>query len=225
LPPRCSRCNVLSASLFSSRSNAMPGCTATAFSVLNATRISASSLRQPESSTKARALAVCRWALVSRLSSASVIDYGFLYATAPDTLGGWQIQSAFVWRDMGTTQFALGNVASTNRRLQYLPSNMVLGLGIGTPKFSEGIRGALRLEYSQWNRPVPAYEKVAVSAELRFPVVASLSVGFAGKRLSGGLALRFPGIQVDLASYSELIGNAAEAAAVRSLILELKSVF
>ncbi len=157
-----------------------------------------------------------KWALAGGL------DYGWLYGAPRDLVGDWALQMGIGWRDVGTTQFFLGQKTSKGRRFQALPNNIAVGFGVGTPKIFRGIRNALRVEYLDWNRQAGASEKIAIGWEFRLPVLLSLNAGLKGGRGSGGLLLRYEGVEVGVGSYSELIGD--NSVATRFWVLEMRGV-
>jgi len=152
-------------------------------------------------------------------------DYGFLYTVDPELSGDWRLQAGFVWRDVGTTQFAIGDRTSRGDRMSFLPNNHIIGVGIGLPKFRDGFRSALRIEYGEWTRKVSAADKFAMSYELRLPVWAALSLGYKAKSISGGFSFRFPGFEVELASVSELLNEGSKAYKSRAFLMELRGAF
>ncbi len=151
-------------------------------------------------------------------------DYGFLYSVPRQSLGAWHLQLGFVWRDIGTTAYSIGDKASTGRKFSYLPNNQIFGMGLGLPNFRDGIRSALRIEYGEWTRRISASERIAASYEMRLPVWLAFSVGVKAKELSGGLSFRFPGFETEVASVSELLGEGNSKRKARSFVMELRSV-
>jgi len=115
-------------------------------------------------------------------------------------------------------------VASTDRRFRPFPNDLNFGLGFSSPKFWDGFQGSFRVEYGESGRQVSAVERLSVSTELRLPWLASLTGGFSGSRLSGGVAFRFPYVELEIGSAAELWGEGAEARVSRSFIFELRGV-
>ena len=152
------------------------------------------------------------------------VDYGILYALPSAITGAWMIQAGFIWKDLGTTQF-MGDSTSNGRRFLAIPNNQVIGLGLGTPNILGGVRSAIRLEYKEWYRSVSFWEKIALGLELRSPLVANLQMGISGKRISSGIAFRFPSVEIQLAQVRTLVGQGNSKHTLSSLVMELKGVF
>lgn len=161
------------------------------------------------------------------------LDYGLLW-TSPGFEGAeWGFQAALVGKDLGTTNFIkadalfklLGSEVVNARKFPILPNDTSVGLGMKLPNFRDGLRSALRLEWNNWTRPIPAAKKWGVSYELRFPALVSLYSGYRGGAFSGGAGLRFRGIEMDLGTFVDLWGNGSQLAARRAWMMELRSVF
>jgi hypothetical protein len=161
------------------------------------------------------------------------LDFGFLYSSSGtwrEDSFGWQL--GLVAKDIGSSKFLtlapivklLGADPPEVLNLPSLPFNPGVGLGLKLPNFSDGLRSALRLEYVEWTRSIPASEKWSVSYELRLPVWASVHVGYRADEVSGGLGFRFPGLELDIGSYSELWGDDADRRQSRGILVELRSV-
>jgi hypothetical protein len=161
-----------------------------------------------------------------RLAIAMGADYGFLYSLPEKWVGtSTPIDIGFTWKDIGTTQFYLGRKASTNRRFAPWPNNHTVGVGVGMPKLWGQMRNTIRLEYSYWFRQVSMLDKFAASYEVRLPQTANFVVSVRGTRVSGGLMVRFPAFEVEIASHVRLLGEAETTIASRMTSFELRSVF
>jgi len=150
------------------------------------------------------------------------IDYSFLYTLPKKWLSDWVLQTSFVWKDIGTSPFTIGNRTSAGRKFRPYPNNQIFGVGLGLPKFTGGIRSTVRLECREWSRSIAARDKLAASYELRLPFWASFRAGVSGSRVSGGAGLRFPSVELDLATYSKLWLDRHNS---RQWVLELRGVF
>jgi hypothetical protein len=113
----------------------------------------------------------------------------------------------------------------TTREFPRIPNDTILGLGVKLPNFRDGFRSALRLEWNYWTRPIPSSKRLGVSYELRFPFLASLYSGFRGGNFTGGVGLRFRGVELDFGSFTELWGNGPQLVERRAWMMELRSVF
>jgi hypothetical protein len=160
----------------------------------------------------------------AKIALAPGIDYGLLWTAPGSWSSDWTLQAGFVWRDLGTTQF-LGMRTSLGERMPELPNNQSLELGLGLPNFRDGFRTALRVEYSEWTRRVSAIEKLGSSLEFRFPAAATLAVGLRGSRFSGGVGLRFSGLELELATASILLGEGGLERHQRTYSFEARGVF
>lgn len=158
----------------------------------------------------------------NKIAFAGGLDYGLLYGLPESLLGEWALQLGLGWRDVGSTQFFLGQKTSRNRRFQSFPNNFAIGAGVGLPKFFGGLRNALRLEYLEAQRDRPVSEKFALGWEARFPVLLSLFGGLRGTSPSGGALLRYEGFEVGFASFAERIGE--KSTLVRFWNLEVRGV-
>ena len=161
------------------------------------------------------------------------IDYSLLWTSPGFETAPWGFQVGLVGKDIGTTTFLstgpifelLGQNLGTTRKFPILPNDTIVGLAVKLPNFRDGVRSALRLEWNNWTRPIPAGKKWAVSYELRFPVLASLYTGYRGGTYSGGVGLRFRGIELDLGTFADLWGNQSQLSTRRAWMMELRSVF
>ena len=150
-------------------------------------------------------------------------DYGFLWSSQVDedaTEPNWVLQSALVIRNLGTTPFFLGQA-----HLRPLPSVPVFGFGVSPPPVW-GVRSAWTLEYREWSRRIGFFDKVSLASEIRLPVAASLHFGFSGAGLSSGLELRFPYVNVELASTVQVVaGGEIASQNLREYVVNLKAAF
>jgi hypothetical protein len=145
----------------------------------------------------------------------------------------WGLQVALVGKDIGTTRFfkadpffeLLGYTVPRSRPFPAIPNDTILGLGLKLPNFRDGFRSALRVEWNYWTRPIPVSKKWAVSYELRFPYLASLYSGFRGGTFTGGVGLRFRGVELDVGSFTDLWGNGTQLIERRAWMMELRSAF
>lgn len=161
------------------------------------------------------------------------LDYSLLWTSPGFESAPWGFQVGLVGKDIGTTRFLstgpifeiLGQDVGTTGKFPVLPNDTIVGLGIKLPNFRDGMRSALRIEWNNWTRPIPAGKKWAVSYELRFPFLASLYTGYRGGTYSGGVGLRFRGIELDLGTFTDLWGNGSQLATRRAWMMELRSVF
>ncbi len=136
------------------------------------------------------------------------------------------MQAACVWKDVGSSQFFLGNKTSRARRFDAFPNHQILGMGIGTPNIWRGTRAAFRLEYREWKRNISALDKLAWGMELRFPEVLSLFGGLHNRGWTAGALMRFSHVEVELSSFANKIGDREVGLiAPRVLGLELRYVY
>ncbi|NCN39791.1 hypothetical protein GW916_00945 [bacterium] len=161
------------------------------------------------------------------------LDYSLLWSSPNYDDTAWAYQLAIVGKDIGTSKFfkaeglfrALGVSVPFSREFPSYPNDTILGFALKLPNFRDGLRSAFRLEWSQWTRPISAANKVAVSYELRFPTLLSAYVGQRGSHTSGGLGLRFRGVELDLGTFVDLWGNNDALEARRAWIMELRGAF
>ncbi|MEO5666849.1 MAG: hypothetical protein ABIR96_02195 [Bdellovibrionota bacterium] len=161
------------------------------------------------------------------------LDYSLLWTSPNFEASPWGFQLGLVGKDIGTTAFMraepifeiLGYHVGRSRKFPIIPNDTIAGVGIKLPNFRDGLRSALRLEWNQWTRPIPAGKKWAASYELRFPFLASIYAGYRGGAYSGGVGLRFRGVELDLGTFTDLWGNGDELIARRAWMMELRSVF
>ena len=161
------------------------------------------------------------------------LDYSLLWTSPGFESSPWGYQVGLVGKDIGTTNFLraealfelMGYSAGSNRKFPVIPNDTILGLGVKLPNFRDGLRSALRLEWNQWTRPIPIGKKWAASYELRFPFLASLYAGYRGGSYSGGVGLRFRGVELDLGTFTDLWGNGTQLTTRRAWMMELRSVF
>lgn len=156
---------------------------------------------------------------------AAGLDYGLLYSAPKKWTKKYLLQVALTWKDVGSTQFFVGQSTSTGRRFDALPNNQSFGVGVGTPNIWRGFGGALRVEYREWKRQVSFLHKTIVAAELRAPEVVSLYAGARGNLWSVGASFRFPYVELSFASYAEDFGENGGERTGRGISLEMKSVF
>lgn len=161
------------------------------------------------------------------------LDYSLLWTSHDFENTPFGLQVALVGKDVGTTKFItatpffdlLGYDVPATREFPRIPNDTILGLGVKLPNFRDGFRSALRVEWNYWTRPIPTSKKLGVSYELRFPFLASLYSGFRGGAFTGGVGLRFRGMELDFGSFTELWGNGSQLVERRAWMMELRSVF
>jgi hypothetical protein len=161
------------------------------------------------------------------------LDYSLLWSSPNFEETPYALQIALVGKDIGTTKFTtaksffglIGIAAPSTREFPRIPNDTILGLGLKLPNFRDGFRSALRVEWNYWTRPIPSFKKLGVSYELRFPFLGTLYSGFRGGNFTGGVGLRFRGVELDFGSFTELWGNGPQLVERRGWIMELRSVF
>lgn len=156
---------------------------------------------------------------------AAGLDYSMLYTLPSKWTKSFQIQLALVWKDVGTTQFFIGNKTSKNKRFEALPNNQSFGVGVGLPNIWRGTQAAFRVEYREWKRDVSILNKSIVSLELRAARLLSVWTGLRGTRFAGGLGFRFPNVELSLASFSHFLGESGNEYSSRSFAMEMKGIF
>ena len=161
------------------------------------------------------------------------LDYSLLWSSPDYYNSPWGYQFAVVGKDVGTTRFfkaealyeLLGVSIPFTREMPSYPNDTIVGFALKLPNFRDGIRSALRVEYGYWNRPIGTVDKLGVSYEVRFPKLASLYAGLRGNQWTGGLSLRFRGLEFDIGSFVDLWGSNTELKKRRSWVMELKGAF
>jgi hypothetical protein len=153
------------------------------------------------------------------------LDYSMLYALPKKWTKNTVVQLALVWKDVGTTQFFIGNSTSQGRRFEAFPNNQSFGIGVGLPNIWRGFRGAIRLEYKEWKRQISFVRKSVLGLELRAPEILSVYAGLRGNLWSLGAGLRFPFVEVCLSTHARFYGEGEETFEGRNYALEIKGVF
>ena len=161
------------------------------------------------------------------------LDYSLLWTSPNYANDDWGYQVALTGKDLGTTRFftatglfeAIGISVPQTRDFPAYPNDTILGFALKLPNFRDGLRSALRVEWSNWTRPIQAANKVAVSYELRFPTLIAAYVGQRGAHTSGGVGIRFRGIELDLGTFVDFWGNGANLETRRAWIMELRGAF
>jgi hypothetical protein len=147
------------------------------------------------------------------------LSYSFLYSHE-------SFQGGFVFRNLGGMPFVDTGILTGENAFSGYANNPTAGVGYLLPKYHQRVRHAIRVEYSQWGRRIPITEKAIVNYETRFPFLASLTTSVAASgRWSLGVGLRFLGVEVDLGSYSEVLGEGASAYGLRHYALEARGIF
>ncbi len=161
------------------------------------------------------------------------LDYSLLWSSPDFESTDWSYQIALVGKDIGTTRFfkaeslfrLIGISNPIDRDFPAYPNDTILGFAVKLPNFRDGLRSALRLEWNYWTRPIPASDKVAVSYELRFPTLLTCYVGQRGKNTSGGVGLRFRGVELNMGTLVDLWGVGSELETRRAWMMELRGAF
>lgn len=161
------------------------------------------------------------------------LDYSLLWTNAGFNKAGWGFQIGVVGKNIGTTRFfnaeqlfeLLGTAEPVTRRFPAFPNNTTVGLGLKLPNFREGLRSALRVEWTDWTRDMSLGKKTTVAYEMRFPGLLSLNAGIRGTHPAVGASLRFRGIRLDLGTFVDFWGNGESLQANRSYLFELKGEF
>lgn len=161
------------------------------------------------------------------------LDYSLLWTNAGFDRAGWGFQIGVVGKNIGTTRFfnaeklyeLIGTAEPVTRPFPAFPNNTILGFGLKLPNFREGLRSALRLEWSDWTRQISLGKKVTLAYELRFPGLLSLHTGLRGTHPALGASLRFRGLRLDVGTFVDFWGNGDELQTNRSYLFELKGEF
>jgi hypothetical protein len=149
-------------------------------------------------------------------------DLGWLY-TMPVSPGGFKIQTAFTWRDLGTTQFFLGHKSSQRKRFRRFSNSQNVGIGLGSPLLLDSFRWAVRVEGLDLSENIPVADKMAISSEFRFAEAFSIYTGFRGPSPTFGAQFRLPFIELLVSSFPLYTGNGSATLKHRQLALSMKA--